>query len=102
LDYCLTYLDEEDGMSRFHLTKGEALNIEVSDSEAFKSRLPEIYDALVECSSFVNVRRVESGKPPSDIELFVEAVLKIEGHPLTKPCSSITYFSSNRFLQPEC
>jgi hypothetical protein len=61
---CLTYLDEGDGMSRFHLAEGEGLDIEVSDSEAFKSRLPEIYEALVECSSFVNVRRVEAGKPP--------------------------------------
>ena len=61
---CLTYLDEGDGMSRFHLAEGEGLDIEVSDSEAFRSRLPEIYDALVECSSFVNVRRVEAGKPP--------------------------------------
>ena len=61
---CLTYLDEGDGMSRFHLAEGEALEIEVSDSEAFKSRLPEIYDALVECTFFVNERSVEAGKPP--------------------------------------
>ena len=61
---CLTYLDEGDGMSRFHLAEGETLNIEVSDSGAFKSRLPEIYDALVECSSVVNDRRLEVGKRP--------------------------------------
>ena len=61
---CLTYLDEGDGVSRFHLAEGEALDIEVSDSEAFKYRLPEIYDALVECSSIVNERSVEAGKPP--------------------------------------
>jgi len=61
---CLTYLDEGDEMSEFHLAEGEMLEIEVSDEEAFKSRLPEIFDALVECSSLVNVRRVEAGKPP--------------------------------------
>jgi hypothetical protein len=51
-------------MSRFHLAEGEALNIEVSDSEAFKSRLPEIYDALIECSALINERSVEAGRPP--------------------------------------
>ena len=61
---CLTYLDEGDGMSRFHLAQGERLDIEVADSEAFRIRLPEIFDALVECSSFVNERNVEAGRPP--------------------------------------
>ena len=50
---CLTYLGEE-----------EMLEIEVSDSTSFMSRLPEIYHALVECSSFVNKRNVEAGKRP--------------------------------------
>ena len=61
---CLTYLDEGDGMSRFHLGEGELLEIEVSDSQSFRSRLPEIHDALVECSSFVNARKVEAAKRP--------------------------------------
>ncbi len=39
---CLTYLDEDDGMSRFHLAKGEMLHIEISDTEDFNSRLPEL------------------------------------------------------------
>ncbi len=56
---CLTYLDEGDGMCRFSLTKGEMLHIEVFDTEDFNFRLPEIFDALVECSAFVN-RRYES------------------------------------------
>lgn len=59
---CLTYLDEGDGLSRFHLGEEEVLEIEVSDSASFRSRLPEIYDALVQCSSFVNERSVEAGK----------------------------------------
>lgn len=54
---CLSYLDEEgDAMSRFNLKKDEMLHIEVSDTEDFNSRLPEIFDALVECSAFVNKR----------------------------------------------
>ena len=61
---CLTYLDEGDGMSRFHLTPNETLNIEVTDSESFNSRVPEIFDALVECSASVNQRYLKAGKSP--------------------------------------
>src|SRR5262245_31328461 len=61
---CLTYLDEDDGMSRFQLTENEMLQIEITDTEGFKSRLPEIIDALIECSSFVNRRYSDSGKSP--------------------------------------
>ncbi len=54
---CLSYIDDDgDRMSRFNLAKGEMLYIEVSDTKAFNSRLPEIFDALVECSAFVNER----------------------------------------------
>ena len=31
---------------------------------AFKKRCPEQYDALVECSAFVNFRRTQIGKTP--------------------------------------
>ncbi len=61
---CLTSLDENDGMSHFHLARGEMLHIEVSNTEDFNSRLPEIFDALVECSAFVNRRYVDDGNSP--------------------------------------
>src|SRR5258705_9310751 len=61
---CLTYLDEGDGMSRFHLSPGEKLIIEVVDSDSFKSRLPDIFDALVECTDAVNRRYLEDAKAP--------------------------------------
>jgi hypothetical protein len=61
---CMSYLDEDAGMSRLHLADGEMLNIEVTDTESFNSRLPEIFDALVECSAFVNQRYIDTGKSP--------------------------------------
>ncbi len=61
---CLTYLDENDEMSNIHLATGEMLHIEVSDTKDFNSRLPEIFDALVECSAFVNRGYVDNGKSP--------------------------------------
>lgn len=62
---CLSYLDEGDGMSRFHLAVGEMLHVEVPAAESFKARLPEIFDALVEGSAAANRRCIESGKPPA-------------------------------------
>ncbi|MBX3244157.1 MAG: barstar family protein [Acidobacteria bacterium] len=58
---CLTYLDEEDGMSRFYLKHDEMLNINVVESGSFKQRVPEIFDALIECAAFVNQRYIERG-----------------------------------------
>jgi len=59
---CLPYLDEDAGMTRFNLAEGERLHIEVSATESFNRRLPEIFDALVGCSAFVNQRYVEAGE----------------------------------------
>jgi RNAse (barnase) inhibitor barstar len=61
---CLSYLDEDAGMTRFRLVENEALRIEITDTQGFKSRLPEIFDALVECAAFVNQRYIEDGKTP--------------------------------------
>jgi hypothetical protein len=61
---CMSDLDEDAGMTRFNLAEGEMLHIEVSATESFNRRLPEIFDALVECSAFVNQRYVEDGKAP--------------------------------------
>ena len=61
---CLSYVDEGNGMSRFHLSKGEMLNIEVSDTADFSSRLPEIFEAFVECTAFVNKRHLDADKTP--------------------------------------
>src|ERR1044071_8911424 len=58
---CLTYLDEGDGMSRFHLGPGETLDIQVTETESFNSRAPEIFDALVDCTALVNQRYLEAG-----------------------------------------
>jgi hypothetical protein len=62
---CLTYLDQGDGTSRFHLSTGETLTIEVSETESFNARLPEIFDEFVECNAAVNQRYIEMGKPPA-------------------------------------
>lgn len=56
---CLSYLTEDDGMTRFVLSADELLNIEVTNTKDSKLRLSEIFAALVECSAFVNNRYSE-------------------------------------------
>jgi len=62
---CMSYLRDDAGMTRFNLSAEECLSIEVTDAESFKKRLPEIFDALVECMAFVNKRYVENGESPA-------------------------------------
>ena len=60
----MTCLDDpEAGMTSTHVTPGDVIVLCVSNVGAFKKRCPEIYDALVECSAFVNYRRIETGDP---------------------------------------
>ena len=62
---CLTSLRENPGMTRFMLTPGEKLEIEVPDAHGFSERAPELMNALVECSAFVNRRYLEFGEEPA-------------------------------------
>lgn len=60
---CMTYLDDLNvGMTSLHVVAGDVLVICLSEARDFKKRCPDIYDALVECSAFVNYRRIEKGQ----------------------------------------
>jgi Barstar (barnase inhibitor) len=68
---CMSYLDEPDGMTKFCLQKDEILHIEISETEDFNKRQPEIFDALIECTAFVNQRYLETGNKPRIALLFI-------------------------------
>jgi len=59
---CMTYFD--DGMTRFTVAPGDMFHLEVADTKDFAERLPEIFQAFIECAAFVNSRRHEKGEPP--------------------------------------
>lgn len=60
---CMSSLDEpDDGMSNIHCLPGQTMVLQLQEVEAFKCRCPDQYDALVECSAFVNLRRIEVGR----------------------------------------
>ena len=44
--------------------KNEVLVLELQHVDDFMMRCPEQYAAIVECSAFVNYRRVETGESP--------------------------------------
>jgi hypothetical protein len=62
---CMTSLDDPAaGMSKVHAQPGGVLVLALDEVKEFAARCPEQYDAVVECSAFVNWRRIERGAPP--------------------------------------
>lgn len=61
---CLSYLGEGDGLSRFHLSPGEMLTIEIRGAEDFVTRCPEQALALMTATAAINQRCEADGKPP--------------------------------------
>lgn len=61
---CLTSLDKpEDGMTKVHASPGGVVVLDLVEAGDFASRLPDQYAAVIECSAFVNWRRLQVGEP---------------------------------------
>jgi len=62
---CMTSLDvPDDGMSKIHVEPGHVVIIQLDNVKDFAARCPKIYADLIECSSFVNWRRIDQGHEP--------------------------------------
>ncbi len=62
---CMSSLDEPGGGSTWlTLAPGELLTLHVLDAEGFRTRLPDLFADLVDCTAFVNRRYVEAGTAP--------------------------------------
>lgn len=62
---CLTYIDDPDAqMTNVHVKPGEVLVLHLDHVDELYRRFPEAYDAIIECSAFVNYRKIEVGEPP--------------------------------------
>jgi len=62
---CLTSLDApEDGLTAVHAPVGGVMVLDLPGARALGVRCPDIYSALIECSAFVNYRRVTNGSAP--------------------------------------
>src|SRR5262249_44345393 len=60
----LLHRDPEAGMTRVHVAAGEGLTLQLDDAADLRGRFREAYGEIIECSAFVNWRRIEMGYPP--------------------------------------
>lgn len=62
---CMTDADDPDtGMVRVAVAAGQLMTLQINDADHFAKRCPEQFTALIECTAFVNFRRVETGGTP--------------------------------------
>jgi len=62
---CMSYLDDPDsGMTKITCNKGEYILLELENIINFQKKYPDLYEAIIECSAFVNWRRVEADQTP--------------------------------------
>ena len=61
---CMTSLDAPaDGMTKVHAQPDSVVVLELEHVNDFAHRCPEQYAAVIECSAFVNWRKMEAGEP---------------------------------------
>jgi hypothetical protein len=62
---CMTSCDSpDDGMSKIHCVTPDVITLHFEDIKSLADKCPDIYDALLESSAFVNYRRLEMGDAP--------------------------------------
>jgi RNAse (barnase) inhibitor barstar len=62
---CMTYLNDADvADTALKANPAEVVVLQLDHIRDFKIRCADIYEAIIECSAFVNYRQVESGKEP--------------------------------------
>ena len=62
---CMSSLDEPDGgMTNVHCHRGDVVTLRLENVKPFATCCPEQYNALIECSAFVNWQRLKVSDPP--------------------------------------
>nr|WP_281501895.1 barstar family protein [Aliiroseovarius sp. F20344] len=62
---CMTSLDDpEYGLTATHVEPGKTVTLYIENAAKLKSAQPQIWDALTECSTFVNLSRIDVDLPP--------------------------------------
>ena len=62
---CLMSMDDPgDGMTTVHAPPNGCVVLQLDNVKSFSNRCPEQYAAVIECSAFVNWRRIEMGEAP--------------------------------------
>ncbi len=62
---CMSYLDDSSAkVTTLRLAAGQVVALELEFVDEFAKACPELFAAVVDCSAFVNWRRIELGHPP--------------------------------------
>ena len=62
---CLSYLRDEDGMSKFRLKPNEVLEIVLQDAESMKAQAPDLLEEVTFCVAGINERYEDYGEKPA-------------------------------------
>lgn len=62
---CLSYLRDEDGMSKFRLKPNEVLEIVIKDAAAMQAAVPDILEEVTYCVAGINERYDDYGEKPA-------------------------------------
>jgi hypothetical protein len=62
---CLSYLRDDDNMTRFHLKPNEVLEIVVSEAAAMRAAVPDLLEELQYCVGGINERYEDYGEKPA-------------------------------------
>ncbi|MBS0307741.1 MAG: barstar family protein [Proteobacteria bacterium] len=62
---CLSYLRDDEGMTRFKLAADEILDIEISHADTLRQRIPDLFDELAFCIEAINERYADYGEKPA-------------------------------------
>ncbi len=62
---CLSYLRDEDGMTKFRLKPNEVLEIVVKDAAAMREQAPDLLEEMTFCIAGINERYEDYGEKPA-------------------------------------
>jgi hypothetical protein len=62
---CLSYLRDDEGMTKFRLAPDEILQIDISNAELMRKQAPDILDELAFCIGLINERYDDYGEKPA-------------------------------------
>jgi len=62
---CLSYLRDDENMTKFRLKSNEVLEIVVQDGEAMKAQVPDLLEEITFCVAGINERYEDYGEKPA-------------------------------------
>ena len=62
---CMSYLRDEENMTRFRLEPNEVLEIVITDAEKMKAAVPDLLEEIAFCVGGINERYEDYGEKPA-------------------------------------